>query len=121
MSTLDSPLDSPQQHAPVPGGDGFVAIQASPEFGELRRRQRRFVIPMTAFFLAWYATYVLLAAFAHGFMATKVFGNVNVGLLIGLGQFLTTFVITGLYVWFANRQLDPRAAAIRSALGEQES
>ena len=28
-------------------------------------------------------------------MAIQVFGNVNVGLLIGLGQFLTTFVITG--------------------------
>ena len=40
-------------------------------------------------------------------------GNVNVGLLIGLGQFLTTFLITGLYVRFANRELDPRAAAIR--------
>ena len=71
---------------------------------------------MTAFFLIWYGLYVLLGAFAHDFMATKVFGNVNVGLLIGLGQFLTTFVITGLYVRFANRELDPRAAAIRERL-----
>jgi uncharacterized membrane protein (DUF485 family) len=73
---------------------------------------RRFVFPMTAFLL-WYGLYVLLGAFAHDFMATKVFGNVNVGLLIGLGQFVSTFVITGLYVRFANRELDPRAAAIR--------
>jgi uncharacterized membrane protein (DUF485 family) len=49
-------------------------------------------------------------------MATKVFGNVNVGLLLGLGQFVTTFVITGIYVRFANRELDPRAAAIRAEL-----
>ena len=49
-------------------------------------------------------------------MAIKVFGNINVGLIIGLGQFLTTFVITGLYVRFANRELDPRAAAIRAEL-----
>ena len=116
-----STLDSPQQEAPVPSGEQFVAIQAGPEFAELRRKLRSFVFPMTAFFLAWYATYVLLAAFAHDFMATKVFGNVNVGLLVGLGQFLTTFIITGLYVWFANRQLDPRAAAIRSALERQDS
>ncbi|WP_156738305.1 MULTISPECIES: DUF485 domain-containing protein [unclassified Mycobacterium] len=92
----------------------FVTIQASPEFAELRRKLRRFVFPMTALFLAWYAAYVLLGAFAHDFMATKVFGNVNVGLLIGLGQFLTTFIITGLYVRFADRELDPRAAAIRA-------
>jgi uncharacterized membrane protein (DUF485 family) len=91
-------------------------MQASPEFEELRTRLRRFVFPMTAFFLLWYGLYVALGAFAHDFMATRVFGNVNVGLLIGLGQFLTTFLITGLYVRFANRELDPRAAAIREEL-----
>ncbi len=101
---------------PAPTGAQFLATQASPEFQELRTRLRRFVFPMTAFFLIWYGLYVLLGAFAHEFMATKVFGNVNVGLLIGLGQFLTTFLITGLYVRFANRELDPRAAAIREQL-----
>ncbi|TMS54321.1 DUF485 domain-containing protein [Mycobacterium sp. DBP42] len=91
-------------------------MQASPEFQELRTRLRRFVFPMTAFFLLWYALYVALGAFAHDFMAIRVFGNINVGLLIGLGQFLTTFLITGLYVRFANRELDPRATAIREEL-----
>ncbi|MEN4475622.1 DUF485 domain-containing protein [Mycolicibacterium cosmeticum] len=91
-------------------------MQDSPEFQELRSKLRRFVFPMTAFFLVWYGLYVVLGAFAHDFMATKVFGNVNVGLLLGLGQFVTTFLITGIYVRFANRELDPRAAAIRSEL-----
>ena len=96
----------------MPTGQQYFSIQASPEFTELRRKLRRFVFPMTAFFLLWYATYVLLGAFAHDFMAIKVWGNINVGLLIGLGQFLTTFVITGIYVRFANRELDPRTEAI---------
>lgn len=100
----------------APTGAEFVEVQNSPEFQELRSKLRRFVFPMTAFFLIWYALYVLLGAFAHDFMATKVFGNVNVGLLLGLGQFVTTFLITGLYVRFANRELDPRAAAIRAEL-----
>ena len=108
MPTTDSP--------PAPTGAQFLETQAGPEFQELRSRLRRFVFPMTAFFLIWYGLYVLLGAFAHDFMATKVFGNVNAGLLIGLGQFVTTFVITGLYVRFANRELDPRAAAIRAEL-----
>ena len=108
MPTTDSP--------PVPTGAKFLETQASPEFQELRSRLRRFVFPMTVFFLIWYGLYVLLGAFAHDFMALQVFGNVNVGLLIGLGQFVTTFVITGLYVRFANRELDPRAAAIRAEL-----
>ena len=116
-----STIESSHGEIPVPSGQQFITIQASPEFAELRRRLRRFVFPMTALFLAWYATYVLLGAFAHDFMAIKVFGNINVGLLIGLGQFLTTFIITGLYVRFANRELDPRAAAIRSRLEGQAS
>lgn len=107
-------IDLPERVAPT--GEQFLAMQASPEFQELRTRLRRFVFPMTAFFLVWYGLYVALGAFAHDFMAIRVFGNVNVGLLIGLGQFLTTFVITGLYVRFANKELDPRATAIREEL-----
>nr|WP_233528711.1 DUF485 domain-containing protein [Antrihabitans stalagmiti] len=91
-------------------------MQASPEFQDLRKRLRNFVFPMTAFFLIWYVVYVLLAAYAHDFMATKLFGNINVGLVLGLAQFVTTFAITGIYVRFANKQLDPRAAAIRAEL-----
>ena len=107
------------QHPPqetAVGGQEYLAVQASPEFQELRNRLRRFVFPMSALFLVWYFAYVLLGAFAHEFMAIKVWGNINVGLLIGLGQFVSTFVITGLYVRFANRELDPRAQAIRAEL-----
>ena len=110
------PETLPSDPAAAISGERYQEVHASPEFQELRSRLRRFVFPMTAFFLVWYVVYVLLGAFAHDFMATRVFGNVNVGLLIGLGQFLTTFVITGLYVRFANRELDPRAAAIRGDL-----
>lgn len=108
-----STTESPSSDVPTVSGEQFVTLAASPEFAELRSKLRRFVFPMTALFMTWYATYVLLGAFAHDFMAIKVFGNINVGLLIGLGQFLTTFVITWLYVRFANRTLDPLAAAIR--------
>ncbi len=101
---------------PAASGQQFVTVQASPEFQELRNRLRRFVFPMTAVFLLWYFAYVLLGAFAHDFMATKVWGDINVGIVIGLGQFVTTFLITFIYVRFANRELDPRAEAIRNEL-----
>jgi uncharacterized membrane protein (DUF485 family) len=106
MSTADTAVS----------GQEFIAVQASPEFQELRRRLRRFVFPMSGLFLLWYFAYVILGAFAHDFMATKVWGSINVGLIIGLGQFVSTFVITAIYVRFANRELDPRAEAIRNKL-----
>ena len=112
MSAVEQPLPPP--HAPT--GEQFVEMQRSPEFQDLKYRLRRFVFPMTAFFLIWYALYVMLGAFAHDFMATPVWGNINVGLIFGLLQFVSTFVITGLYVRFANRVLDPRAAALRDTM-----
>jgi uncharacterized membrane protein (DUF485 family) len=50
-----------------------------------------------------------------------VFGSVNMGIVLGLGQFVTTFAITSIYVVFANRRLDPQAQAIRADLEEQEA
>lgn len=111
-----SETDVPPREAAMPTGEQYLAMQAGPEFQELRKRLRRFVFPMSAAFLIWYALYVLLSTFAHDFMAIRVFGNVNIGLLIGVGQFVTTFLITGVYVRFANKVIDPRAAAIRAEL-----
>jgi uncharacterized membrane protein (DUF485 family) len=89
-------------------------IQSSPEFVQLRRRLRTFVFPVSALFLVWYLLYVVLADYAHAFMSTKLFGNITVGLVFGLLQFVSTFVITGLYVRYANRKLDPVAEQIRA-------
>jgi uncharacterized membrane protein (DUF485 family) len=94
----------------------YVAVERSAPFVELKRRHRRFIWPLAVVFLVWYFTYVLLADYAHEFMATRVTGNITVGLLFGLGQFVTTFVITMAYVAFANRNLDPLADDIRRDL-----
>ena len=102
-----------------PGSGGLTAyeeVQASPEFQDLRKRFRGFVFPATAFFLIWYFVYVLLAAFAPGFMSIKVVGYINVGLIFGLLQFVTTFGITIIYVRWANREFDPRADRSREQL-----
>lgn len=109
-------MSTAQENPPVrltPPGAEFLVAEASPEFAVLRKTLRRFVFPMTAFFLIWYATYVLLSIFATGFMGTKVWGNINAGLLLGLGQFVTTFAITGLYVRYADTKVDPAAAVVR--------
>ena len=98
----------------------YLAAQDSPEFQELKRRFRRFAFPMTVAFFTWYLLYVLLSTYAHDFMSTRVLGNVNVGLLLGLAQFLTTWVITHLYVAHANRRTDPIADEMRERLEAHE-
>ena len=94
-------------------GTRYAEVQQSTEFKDLRRRFRRFVFPMTALFLAWYFLYVLLSSFAPDFMATKVWGNITIGLIFGLLQFVSTFAITIAYVRWADRHFDPAAEHLR--------
>jgi uncharacterized membrane protein (DUF485 family) len=97
--------------------DDYVRIQQSEKFQELRRRHRSIVFPLTAVFLAWYFVYVLLADYAHDFMSTKIGGsNITVGLIMGLLQFVSTFIITTVYVRLANKNLDPIAKEIREEI-----
>lgn len=102
--------------APTPAPEDFLRVQGEEEFTELKRRHRSFVLPMTVFFLLWYLLYVVFAAFVPQVMSVKVFGNVNVGIVWGLLQFVSTFIITSLYVRHANRSLDPLASDIRAEL-----
>ncbi|MFS0703024.1 DUF485 domain-containing protein [Cellulomonas sp. 179-A 9B4 NHS] len=94
----------------------YQRVQRSPEFQDLRRRFRRFVFPMTALFLVWYFVYVLLANYAHDFMSQRVSGNITVGLLFGLGQFVSTFAITMIYARWANNRQDAVAAQLRDEI-----
>ena len=51
-------------------------------------------------------------------MAQPLLG-MNVGLWLGLLQFVTTFGITTAYVMFANRRIDPRTEALRAELEDR--
>ena len=99
-----------------PDPQNYVAVQASPEFVALRKTLRGFIFPMTIAFFLWYALYVILSAYARDFMGTKVVGNINVALIFGLLQFVTTFLIAWLYSRFAGRRLDPVSDKIRSEM-----
>ncbi|WP_232665287.1 DUF485 domain-containing protein [Pseudonocardia sp. TRM90224] len=111
--------ESSSSPPPSTGEKDWREVQSAPEFQDLRRRLRNFVFPITGLFLAWYLLYVLLASYAPAFMSVKVFGNVNIGLIFGLLQFVSTFAITAWYVRFADRRLDPLAGKIRSDLEEE--
>ncbi|MFI0481683.1 DUF485 domain-containing protein [Actinomadura sp. 9N215] len=79
----------------------------------LRRRYRRVATTVGTVFLGWYFAYVGLSAFAREFMARPVAGHVNVALLLGVLQFVSTFVLAGAYAVYARRRLDPLAGELR--------
>jgi uncharacterized membrane protein (DUF485 family) len=115
----EAPL-STTDPSPPPEVRDWESVQSSPEFQDLRHRLRSFVFPVTGLFLAWYLLYVLLANYAPAFMSTKIGGNITVGLVFGLLQFVSTFAITIWYVRYAERRLDPLATQLREELEDGE-
>lgn len=110
MATVHSQAD---RHDPV-----YDELHASAEFAELRRRYRGFVFPATVAFLAWYLLYVVLSNWGGDLMSTKVVGNLNVALVFGLLQFVTTFVLAWVYARYSNAKLDPLARELNARYEE---
>jgi uncharacterized membrane protein (DUF485 family) len=111
--TIEAP-DQAARHDPV-----YDRLHESSEYTELRKRYRGFVIPATAAFLAWYLLYVIMSNWAGGFMATKLVGNINVALVFGLLQFVTTFGLAWMYSRYSNARLDPLARSLEQSYRDQ--
>jgi uncharacterized membrane protein (DUF485 family) len=105
-TTAESPADTVN----------WEEVQDSPAFTHLRHALRSFIFPVTVAFLVWYFTYVLCAAFARDFMNIKVIGEFNIGLVFGLLQFVTTFLIALLYARHMNSKFDPEADRLRDEI-----
>ncbi|MGW8729536.1 DUF485 domain-containing protein [Streptomyces sp. NPDC055808] len=97
----------------------YLEVHRSAAFQEVRRRYRRFVVPATAAFFAWYLAYVITAVSAPGLMSRPVAGAVNVAMIAGLAQFLSTFLLTWAYARHARLRRDRAALELRWVVFEQ--
>jgi uncharacterized membrane protein (DUF485 family) len=88
------------------------AVEQSPEFKELVAARRRFVLPATIFFLAWYLGFILLAGYAPDFMTESVYQGLTVGYCLALTQFLMVFTLGYMYLRRADKVYDPLAAKV---------
>jgi uncharacterized membrane protein (DUF485 family) len=88
----------------------WEAIEASPEFQELVRTRRSFVVPGTIFFLSWYMGFIVLAAYAEDFMSERVYQGLTVGYCLALTQFVMVLVLGIMYLRRADKVYDPLAA-----------
>jgi uncharacterized membrane protein (DUF485 family) len=96
----------------------WQAIEGSPEFQELVRRRRSFVLPATIFFLAYYMAFILLAGYAEDFMGSSVYEGLTVGYCLALTQFLMVFVLGILYLRKADQVYDPLAQRVLTNAGD---
>jgi uncharacterized membrane protein (DUF485 family) len=103
-STRVEAHEQAERHDPV-----YDRLHDTPEFKELKRRYSGFVIPATIAFLAWYLLYVVMSMWAQDFMSKQVVGHINVALVFGLLQFVSTFLIAWLYSRHMASKVDPLA------------
>jgi len=93
----------------VPAGIDWEAIEREPEFQELVRRRKAFVIPGTIFFLVWYMAFIVVTAVAPDFMAERVYEGLTVGYVYALTQFVMVFVLGLWYLSKSANVFDPLA------------
>jgi uncharacterized membrane protein (DUF485 family) len=90
----------------------YERIERSPEFQELVRKRRSFVLPATIFFLAYYMGFILLTGYAEDFMASSVYEGLTVGYCLALTQFVMVFALGIMYLKRADRDYDPLARKV---------
>jgi uncharacterized membrane protein (DUF485 family) len=87
----------------------WEAAERSPEFKQLERSKRSFVLPATIFFLGWYLGFILLAGYAPDFMGESLIEGLTVGYALALSQFVMVWVLTAMYLRRAENVFDPLA------------
>jgi uncharacterized membrane protein (DUF485 family) len=88
----------------------WQAAARSPEFRELVRKKRSFVVPATIFFLVWYFGFIILAGYAPEFMGREFLTDgLTVGYALALSQFVMTWVLGAWYLRKSDRDFDPLA------------
>jgi uncharacterized membrane protein (DUF485 family) len=88
----------------------WIAAERSPEFRELVRRKRSFVIPATVFFMTWYFGFIVLTGYAPDFMGREFIADgLTVGYVLALTQFVMAWGLAAWYLRKADRDFDPLA------------
>lgn len=84
------------------------------EFRALALRQRRVALLLTAAMLALYFGFILLIAFDKPLLARKLRPGLSLGILLGAGVIVCSWLLTWVYVHWANRHYDTQLDRHRS-------
>src|SRR5437016_3758025 len=74
------------------------AIENAPDFRELVREKRGFIIPATIFFLVYYFGFLIIVGYFPALVDVNVIGNINLAYLLALSEFIMAWVVMYLYI-----------------------
>jgi len=90
----------------------------SPEFHRLVAKRLRVSLVLTACLFVLYYGYILLIATDKAFLARRIGEVTTLGIPIGAGVIVGAWVLTAVYVAWANRAYDTEVARLRRAAEE---
>lgn len=94
-------------------------ISDSKEFKELVRSKNFVSTILTVLELVVYFGFILLMAYGKDFLSQKIYGAVTVGIPVGIGVIVISWIITGIFVVWSNKVYDKKVAEIKEKLGEE--
>jgi uncharacterized membrane protein (DUF485 family) len=93
-------------------------IRQLPEYAALTRARKRIMWPLSLATILAYFALILTIAFNPGALGKPIGeGVTSIGMVLGLGVILFCMVVTGIYVYYANRVLEPLTRAIVNKAG----
>ena len=99
----------------------FAQLQSDQGLQRLRAARRRPVFAVAGAVVALYLLNALLAGEARGFMAVRVAGPLNIGLVLSLIQCLTTALALWWYARHARTFLDPDGRRLKARFEKREN
>ena len=78
----------------------------------LDRARWRIVLALTGAMVLLYFGFLALVAYGRTILAIRVLPGLTLGILLGAIVILTSWLLTWLYVWWANRHYDPQVDAL---------
>ena len=88
----------------------------SPDLRHLVARRWRVSLLLTAALFVVYYGFILLVALDKPRLATRVRETTTLGIVLGVAVIALSWVLTAIYVVWANRSYDPEAERLRARL-----
>lgn len=94
-------------------------ITRDPEFQNLARRKNSLSLTLSLLMFGVYFGFIALLAYAPDALRARA-GAATLGIPIGIGVILFAWILTGIYVRWANGAYDAMVARVRGGQGNRE-
>jgi uncharacterized membrane protein (DUF485 family) len=101
----------------VSGPHSPLELLQDPEFRELVAKKNRISLILTVLTLLVYYGFIALIAFKRDFFGQPFVGNISMGIPLGVGVILLSWLFTGIYVRWANARYDEMVARMKQKAG----